>query len=334
MNRVFVIGDIHGCYDELIALLEKVAFDDEDFLVALGDIVDRGNKSKEVYHFFKDRANAVVLIGNHERKHINGVLSYAQEIVKLQLGDEYDDFLKWLKGKPYYYELAEAIVVHAAYEDGKVPSIQKEEVLSGATSGQRYLNERYPPSGLWNDHYRGEKMIVYGHQVVGDFPKTINNTIGIDTGACNGGFLTALELPGFNIHQVASKRDYWKEEQKIWQLKILQSKPWVEMSLDMSGKLVDKLSFVQEPDVLEFLIKLKAWFKYLDDLLPEIIKKIEALTISLMKESGADFSLEARNYAFYNLIFKCRNGNLSLNDLEKFNTPLKRVVLARELGIE
>ena len=93
--RKFVIGDIHGCYDELMELIEMIGLTDEDWLISLGDIVDRGNKSKEVYEYFLNRPNSLVLMGNHERKHQNKILSYAQEIVKVQFGSDYDEFLKW-----------------------------------------------------------------------------------------------------------------------------------------------------------------------------------------------------------------------------------------------
>lgn len=93
--KTFIIGDIHGCYDELITLFEKASIKENDFILSLGDIVDRGPKSKEVYHFFKSRSNAKVLMGNHERKHISDIMSYAQEIVKLQFGEEYPEFVHW-----------------------------------------------------------------------------------------------------------------------------------------------------------------------------------------------------------------------------------------------
>ena len=62
----------------------------------------------------------------------------------------------------------------------------------------------------------GEKPIIYGHRVVGEKPLIYRNTYGIDTGACHGDMLTAIELPGFIVHQIKAKKDYWKEAQKKW----------------------------------------------------------------------------------------------------------------------
>ncbi|WP_216823471.1 metallophosphoesterase [Niastella vici] len=213
--RKFVIGDIHGCYDELIELTEKVGLTDNDMLISLGDIVDRGNKSKEVYDYFLNRPNSKVLMGNHERKHQNGILSYAQEIVKVQFGDEYEEFLKWLNSLEYYYETEEAIIIHAFYEHDKDLKAQRQDVLSGSTSGDRYLEKKYPEGKFWTEFYTGTKPIIYGHHVVGAYPKIINNTYGIDTGACHGDYLTAIELPGFIIHKVRAKRITGKKNKKI-----------------------------------------------------------------------------------------------------------------------
>ena len=88
--RTIVIGDIHGCYAEMLQLLAKVRIVDADCLISLGDIVDRGADSVKVYDFLKNRPNTIVLTGNHEHKHLRQTLSYAQEIVKLQFGDRYE----------------------------------------------------------------------------------------------------------------------------------------------------------------------------------------------------------------------------------------------------
>ena len=171
MSKTYVIGDLHGCYDEFIALTEQIGITEEDLVISLGDIVDRGNKSVELYHYFKNRERSVVLMGNHERKHLNGVLSYSQEIVKVQFGGEYEAFRAWLKTLPYFYETEEVIIVHAFFEHDVALQRQKEEVLAGTTSGSRYLESKYEEGMYWSDFYTGEKPIIYGHHVVGETPE-------------------------------------------------------------------------------------------------------------------------------------------------------------------
>lgn len=78
--RTIIIGDIHGCYRELVKLLEKVKFDRKaDRLISLGDLMDRGTQSYEVFDFFRhlktetgDRC--VIIRGNHEDMMMNAAL--------------------------------------------------------------------------------------------------------------------------------------------------------------------------------------------------------------------------------------------------------------------
>ncbi|WP_035677559.1 metallophosphoesterase [Flavobacterium limnosediminis] len=333
--KTFIVGDIHGCYDEFVELINKAKIEKEDFILSLGDIVDRGAMSKEVYHFFKNRPNSKVLMGNHERKHINNILSYAQEIVKVQLGHEYDEFVDWLKKLDYYYETDDAIIVHAAFEHDRDLYAQREDVLSGSTSGERYLEKKYVPETYWSEYYKGDKPIIYGHHVVGDNVKIVGNTYGIDTGACHGGYLTAIELPGFIIHQVKSKKDYWEEEQKKWQIEVLKSKPWMTMNFEAINNLLDKLSYISDPRVIDYLKDTKNRIEKFDDLLALIKLKIEQVVKEILETEDVDFSKEANKYSFSRFLFMSRSNKLNIKDLEKvFDTPESRIDMGRELGID
>jgi serine/threonine protein phosphatase 1 len=333
--KTFIIGDIHGCYDELIALFENASIKENDLILSLGDIVDRGPKSKEVYHFFKSRSNAKVLMGNHERKHVNNIMSYAQEIVKLQFGEEYSEFVNWTKQLDYYHETEEAIIIHAAFEHDKELFQQREDVLSGSTSGERYLEKKYAPDTFWSEYYKGEKPIIYGHHVVGDKIKIIGKTYGIDTGACHGGYLTAIELPGFRVHQVKSKKDYWEDEQKKWQIEVLRSKDWENMEVDIITKYVNKLSYIEDKEVRIYIENLTKWVDNLNNLLFDFLKKLEEETSSLMKLGDRKFTLEANKLPYNRFLFMCKSQKLTIDVLKKFlKTPAERILFAENLGLK
>ena len=75
-NRLFAIGDIHGCFDSLKELIEhKIHLQKNDKLILLGDYIDRGDKSKEVIDFIiklqEDGYDLVPLLGNHESMLLN-----------------------------------------------------------------------------------------------------------------------------------------------------------------------------------------------------------------------------------------------------------------------
>lgn len=333
--KTFVVGDIHGCFDELMALVQKMCVQDEDLLIALGDIVDRGNKSKEVYTYFRNRPNSLVLMGNHERKHLNRVLSYAQEIVKVQFGDEYKAFVSWLASLDYYFETDEAIIIHAAFEHDKPLSKQKEEVLCGSTAGDRYLEKKYLPETYWDSYYTGEKPIIFGHHVVGDVSKIKNNTYGIDTGCCHGGYLTAIELPGFIIHQVKAQKDYWKEEQIVWQIPVLKAKDWGNMEISMINKQLDKLAYIENQEIKAYLQSIRTWVDGLLLSIPVIKTRLDSFTRELMNTHQEEFTKEANTYFFKTFLFKSRAGNLTVADVEKtLYTPHKIMELAKALGLQ
>jgi serine/threonine protein phosphatase 1 len=323
--RTFVIGDIHGCYDELIKLIEKIGFTDDDLLISVGDIVDRGNQSKEVYEFFLNRPHTKVLVGNHERKHQNGILNYAQEIVKLQFGEIYEDFLKWIDTLDYYIETEDVIIVHAAFEHDMSVSEQIPEVLSGTTSGERYLEKKYGAESHWQDYYQGKKPVIYGHHVVGDYPKIMNNTYGIDTGCCHGGLLTAIELPGFIIHQVKAAKDYWKEEQKIWQLPVLKAKDWENMEFSQVEKQLQKLAYIEEDKVTAYLKTIKTSIEEAQLKIPVLQENLYKFTNELLTTDQENFNAVANSYPFSTYLFKCKAGNLTEEDLRKGLNTLAKI---------
>lgn len=63
---IYITSDIHGEYDQLMQLLEKVSFSDKDMLYVLGDVIDRGPKSIETLEYMMEHKNIIPLVGNHE----------------------------------------------------------------------------------------------------------------------------------------------------------------------------------------------------------------------------------------------------------------------------
>jgi serine/threonine protein phosphatase 1 len=171
-------------------------------LLSVGDLVDRGPRPLEVIDLFRARP----LMGNHERKHVREVFSYAQQITRLQLGTRYAECVAWMRTLPYYYETPEVRVVHAAMVPGIPLAEQDEDVLAETTSGEHKLTAQLA-GGYWHEHYHDAIPIVFGHHVVGrDGLVTANHVYGIDTGACHGGRLTALSVPDFTLYTLHGRR--------------------------------------------------------------------------------------------------------------------------------
>jgi hypothetical protein len=66
--QILVIGDIHGCYDEFQSLLDKAGLTEDDSIISVGDAVDRGPNTPAVLRFLQEKPNALLIMGNHERK--------------------------------------------------------------------------------------------------------------------------------------------------------------------------------------------------------------------------------------------------------------------------
>ena len=62
----YIVSDIHGCYEQYLALLEKIHFSEADELYVLGDVVDRGPEPIKVLQDMMKRPNVIIILGNHD----------------------------------------------------------------------------------------------------------------------------------------------------------------------------------------------------------------------------------------------------------------------------
>lgn len=335
MSRHIIIGDIHGCYRELHELLACTGATEEDIIVSVGDLVDRGPDSPAVLRFFQERCargRTIVLMGNHERKHVRQVFSYSQEITRLQFGAQYTAATEWMSHLPYYYETPDFLVVHAALLPGIPIAEQKEEILSGTTAGERELQSAL--SGrFWNELYQGPKPVAFGHHVVGSQPLVARGLVyGLDTGACHGGRLTALVVPGFQLYSVAARADYWEQEKRKWQEPVLLAKPWLDLGFAKAARELDR--YGDEGGAT--IARIKAWLDSLEPLIATCFERLRADAARLLAESGEDgFTARVESYPHKALLHLARGGRLDLEAVrQRCATPRKALELAGQLGIE
>ncbi len=245
MSKHVVIGDIHGCFDELQDLLERIGLAADDQIIALGDIVDRGPDSAKVLEFFRDTPNAISLMGNHERKHLLSArgetqAALSQRIVKAQCCDRYTDWLAFMETFPRHVELPEAILVHGMFEPG-VPLVeQRDTVVIGTLTGERYMRQHYPDP--WYDQYMGPKPLVVGHHIYLRTGKPLIREgllYAIDTGVAHGGRLTALILPGFNVVSVPSRGDHWAQARRSHARSMDSKQPVLDLDWQRLARLAD-----------------------------------------------------------------------------------------------
>ena len=213
-SRTIIVGDIHACFSELMALLDLISFSDQDELISIGDLLDRGPNPIEVVDFFQKKHNAHAIMGNHEDKHIRIFdrqlePAFSQQICIEQLGKNYTKSIEYFRTLPLFMERKEYVLVHAGYLP-QIPLSQqpRNTLLRGRMP---WMENNYDKRfGGWWRHYSGIRPVVYGHFVFPNVHKE-NNTYGLDTGACHGKYLSAMILETKEIIQVEAQKDYWNE---------------------------------------------------------------------------------------------------------------------------
>ncbi|PJH75869.1 MAG: hypothetical protein CO064_04265 [Anaerolineae bacterium CG_4_9_14_0_8_um_filter_58_9] len=247
-----VIGDIHGCCAELQALLDKAGPGDDDTLLAVGDIVDRGPETPQVLDFFQNKPNAHALMGNHERKHVRASrgeirLSVSQRISRVQLAEAYSEAIQWMSTLPLYLDLPEAIIVHGYLEPGLPLSEQSPLIVCGTMGGERILRGHYELP--WYELYDGDRPVIVGHQnyTNSDQPFIYQDKVfGLDTSCVMGKSLTGLLLPSFRIVSVPSRGNLWDRVRRAHQVAkrpgVVQSlETWCEQDSAALAELIERV---------------------------------------------------------------------------------------------
>lgn len=219
MTKTFIIGDIHGCFDELCDLLDKAGLSSDDPIIAIGDLVNRGPQSAQVLDFFwrSPALNVRSIKGNHEHKHVRAHRGQAAPtlsvlLARWQIGADYDDAVAYMDSLPVYLDLPDALLVHA-YLEPKVPLARQEErMLVGTMGAAGHLTAHYKKP--WYVYYNDPKPLVVGHKDMSGKQEPFvykDRIFGIDTGCVYGGKLTGLLLPDFRFITVPARRPYWQQ---------------------------------------------------------------------------------------------------------------------------
>jgi serine/threonine protein phosphatase 1 len=213
MNKIFAIGDIHGCFDKLQRLILEIKADPvNDTLVFIGDYIDRADGGRDVVDYIlklkKTFQNVICLRGNHESmllRFLDGVeddiylanggfatlkaygisRSDAPKVRKKKIPP---DHLKFFKSLLPYYETDQFIFVHAGLIPGR------------ALNEQSLYDMQWIRQSFIDSDYDFGKRVVFGHTHFSE-PLIEASKIGIDTGAVYGGKLTCVELPALKFYQ-------------------------------------------------------------------------------------------------------------------------------------
>jgi protein phosphatase len=238
-----IFGDIHGCADELRALLKNLGWERYEReqpespwgaeswchpggrkAIFLGDLVDRGPRVMDTLRIVRNmvkEGQAFCTAGNHDVKLMrwlrgkpvqvrHGMEQSIAELEALEAEDRAGiaSFLDALVSH-YVFDGGRLVATHAGLREemhGRGAAAVREFCLYGETTGETDefgLPIRYN----WASEYRGKAAVVYGHTPVPE-PEWLNNTVNIDTGVVFGGKLTALRYPEWDFVSVPAAREY------------------------------------------------------------------------------------------------------------------------------
>ena len=211
MARTVVVGDIHGCFDELRDLLEAVGLGADDRLVCVGDLVVKGERNREVLDLFMADARFSSVLGNHDRAVLRGLrgedggLKPSQLKCAQELAGEAARYAAYLGSLPLTIDLGTHAVVHAGLRPG-VPIAEQDEddLVELRTLGpDRAARDGVP----WYEVYEGEQTVLFGHWPA--YPlRRGPRALGLDTGCVYGFQLTAYVIEEDRLVHVPARRAY------------------------------------------------------------------------------------------------------------------------------
>lgn len=212
MRRTLLVGDVHGCNDELGDLLAVAGWTPRDELVLVGDLVNKGPDSQGVVQRARElKARAV--LGNHDAHFLDVHAGLAKKPQHVEAAKDLKaaDWA-YLEALPLWLELPEfkALVVHA----GVIPTVplerQPKHVLINIRSidAEGHASMRVDGGAPWASLWNGPQHVVFGHDAMRGLQQYSWAT-GLDTGCVYGKELTGLWLPEHRLVSVPARR-VWK----------------------------------------------------------------------------------------------------------------------------
>ena len=201
--RTLIVGDVHGCADELRALLTLAS---ADRVILVGDLFTKGPDPAGVYELVRGRE---AVVGNHDDRLIqvldNGRTGDAHATAVIAKLRRRAGCLAWLRSLPSRIELEQYTVVHAGLDPRKPAKTTRKQAM---------LIRRDPSDErlFWWQRYKGKRGVVFGHDarrgLVRVERRGLPHLIGLDTGCVYGGLLTGWLLEEDRYLQVQAAHVY------------------------------------------------------------------------------------------------------------------------------
>jgi Icc-related predicted phosphoesterase len=237
--RNIIIGDVHGCLEELKELINKIELSRTDNLFFIGDLIDKGPDSVGVVKYVFELSklySTLLILGNHEEKFLRYLYNKEHNpkaLREMKITPDFENLainlnseeIEFLKQSYYTYTIKELnlLLLHGGitgncsinfninhqYNIGKqskgLDLITKTRHIdsSGKFVGLGLENEN---TRFWAEEYDGKHgKVIFGHtSFMQATPKYFSNAIGIDTGCVFGQYLMALIVTKNKIEYIST----------------------------------------------------------------------------------------------------------------------------------
>lgn len=171
---IYAIGDIQGCFDDLLRLLDTISFNEHnDQLWFAGDLVNRGPKSLETLRFVKSLGDsAVTVLGNHDlhllaASCVPKIANKKDALLPILDAPDRDELIHWLRHRPLFHFNDEFCLVHAGlppqwdFRKTKKMALLAEQTLKAADY-QVFLKQMYGDKpNVWSSRLKGVEKLRF-----------------------------------------------------------------------------------------------------------------------------------------------------------------------------
>jgi len=216
-DKIYIIGDVHGCYNTLLKLVNQLPNDAK--LIFVGDLCDKGNFSKDVFEYVINN-NHTCIYGNHEYLYFHyirdavfrnkhGIWSkneaYGGAKTIASYNNDFDlinKHISWIEILPKYLEIGKYFITHGfglPYYQRKDKLDHQKKLYINRVDNDEFVDD-------WEDYSNYNIINIFGHckfddVLIGD------NYFGIDTACVYGNKLTAIELGTHKVYQQMIEKD-------------------------------------------------------------------------------------------------------------------------------
>lgn len=193
-ENIYIVGDVHGCYEELTELWSRLEPSGTDLVVFVGDLIRKGPASRDVVEFIAEQPHAVSVLGNNEEKVLRGTVET----------EPYEPIVQTIERFPLVVSWNDTMVVHGGIHPNREMPAQDRDTL---------LEMRSVPPGngyegpFWFERHDSGPRVCFGHTVL-ESPLITDHAVGLDTGCVYGGELTAYDWRRDDVISVPAHDSY------------------------------------------------------------------------------------------------------------------------------